>query len=237
MDVRNWSPARVGDTAQRLTHDIGRRASEMVESGRDGWDTVARLPEDARANYQRHVEPRARRAGVGVLELGQALIAVAVAVPRLVSKSLTIARVLTERAEAASRRGHEVAEKTREFAHAVPPSAREIRSRRWRVVGWLSLGFAGGFAAGWIVGDARGLAAQARDDEQARRHASVVALKDAGKAAPAVAGVGIGVGVGEPGSADHPDGAGGAAVANDDATQPQHPAVRTSLRSTSADGG
>lgn len=178
---RTISPAKISATARRLTRSASRQASDLAEAGKERWEEVAQLPDDLRAHYRQHVEPRARRASIGVLEIAQAVLAVGVAVPRLVAQALTIARVLTERAEVVQQRGHALSERARELAHAVPPSTRQVRTRRWKVAGWLTLGFTGGFVAGWIACDARGLAARARDEEQALRHAQVVALNDSGR--------------------------------------------------------
>lgn len=175
------SAATITSTARRLSQEASRRAGDLADVGRERWEGITQLPDDVRSHYEHHVEPRARRAGIGALEVAQALLAVGVAVPRLVARALKIARVLTEQAESAQQRGHDLAERARDLAHSVPPSARFARSRRWKAFGWITLGFVGGFIAGWVAGDARGLAARARDEEQALRHARVVALNDAGR--------------------------------------------------------
>lgn len=179
MSPRTISATRVTTTARRLGDEVTRRGSEMVDVARHGARHVADIPDELRSQYEHHVEPRARKAGVGLLEVAQALLAVGVAVPRLVARALTIARSLTEHAEVAQRRGHEIAERARDFAHAVPPSKRHRRHQRLHAAGWLSLGLAGGFAAGWVAADLRDRAAQARDQEQMLRHAHLVALDDA----------------------------------------------------------
>ncbi len=160
-------------------------AGEVPEQLQQVPDRIQRLPahvEHARAVVEDRLElaePYVRRGGIGLLSAAQALIGVAVALPRLVARSLTIARILAERAEIAQERGQQFADRARDLAHRVEPSRRQQRRRRLRGALLVSAGFAVGFVLGWIMADGKGLAAREQDRETAAGHAAEVARRDA----------------------------------------------------------
>ncbi len=168
--------------ARRRTTDVRAIASELRDRGADVFEAIPDRLEQARDVVRDRVddlEPAARRTGVGVLTAAQALLAVGIAIPRLMARAVRVARILTERAEYVADRGHDLSERAREAAHALEPSRRDRRRRRLRATGLIMSGFGIGFAVGWIMGDARGLAARAAAHDEAEAHAREVALADA----------------------------------------------------------
>ncbi len=166
----------------RRRTDVRTIASDLRERGVDVFESIPDRFEQARNVVRDRVddlEPAARRTGVGVLTLAQALLAVGIAIPRLMARAVRVARILTERAEYVADRGHHWSERAREAAHALEPSRRDQRRRRLRATGLVMGGFGIGFAVGWIMGDARGLAARAAAQDEADAHAREVALADA----------------------------------------------------------
>ncbi len=160
----------VADSVQHGGRWLAARAEELPDQFAEVRQTTRRRVDE--------LEPYATRARIGVLEVAQALIAVVLAVPRLVVRALSVTRVLAEQAEHAADRGHRLAERARDAAHSVEPSRRQRRRRRARETLLVGGGFGVGFVVGWIVGDARGLAAQAEVESLAQQHARHVAETD-----------------------------------------------------------
>lgn len=121
------------------------------------------------------LEPRRRRAQVGVLGAAQQLLTAVLILPRILVRVLgAVADVtdrlagpgqeLTARARAAAEigadRGAELADRARELATALPVRAEVVtprtrRRRRLTLIGVLAAGFSAGATVGWLLGRRR----------------------------------------------------------------------------------
>lgn len=193
--------ADVPERAREVGGELRGRVTDIVgEVSHRVADATSAMPDRATA----------RRAGIGVLEIAQAVLGVVIAVPRMITRALTIARALTERAEVLAERGHELSQRAREVAHAVEPSRRDRRRHRLGAVGLVAAGFGAGFAAGWFAAERRARAEREHDAEQARAHAAMVRASDLAADDPETAGGERGTRrltpVEQPRTADGPDG-------------------------------
>lgn len=129
--LREW----VGDPRERVA-EVRERASEVRERAEE-------LQED--------LEPLLRRGAIQVLTLAQALLSVLMTVPRLIVRALGVTARLADRTERARETGHELSERARDLAHALPMS-RKMRWKRRTKTSLIMLGAFGiGFVVGWFV--------------------------------------------------------------------------------------
>ncbi len=130
---------RVGDPRER--------AEELREAAIEAAETARERAED--------LQPLVRRCAANVLQVFHGLLGVLLVVPRLMVSGLGALADLVDRAEVAGEKGrekgHELAERARDAAHAVPPSRRMRWKRRCTNAGLVGGGFAIGFAVGWFA--------------------------------------------------------------------------------------
>lgn len=121
------------------------------------------------------LEPRRRRAQVGVLTAAQQLVTALLILPRILVRLLGAVADVTDRlagpsqeltararaaAEVGADRGAELADRARDLAAALPVraevvTARSRRRRRLTILGVLAAGFSAGAALGWVLGRRR----------------------------------------------------------------------------------
>ncbi len=128
------------DELRDRAEDLRDRAEDVSTAVRDGVDDLG---------------PLLRRTVINVLEAFQAVLRVVLALPRLAVKLLGLLRVAAVHAEDARERGHELTERARDRARAIPPSRRGRWANRARTVGLFGGGFAAGAAVGWLLASRR----------------------------------------------------------------------------------
>lgn len=129
-----------------------------LEELRDRAEELRDRAEDASSAVRDGIEdlgPLVRRTAINVLEAFQAILRVALALPRLAVKLLGLLRVAAVHAEDARERGHELSERARDRARAIPPSRRGRWANRARTAGVFGGGFAIGAAVGWLLAGRR----------------------------------------------------------------------------------
>lgn len=128
------------DELRDRAEDLRDRAEDASTAVRDGIDDLG---------------PLVRRTAINLLEAFQAILRVAMALPRVALKLLGLLRVAAVHAEDARERGHELTERARDRARAIPPSRRGRWANRARTAGLFGGGFAVGAAVGWMLASRR----------------------------------------------------------------------------------
>lgn len=181
------------DDAHRLLRD----ARKLGGGARDQWSQAATRFDAVRGDVAttwrdgvKRAEPAIERSSVALLRTFQVVVAMLIAIPALIAKSLRIARITARQIEDSLDRGQtlygqardrtdNVREQLLTAAHALPRSRRDTRMQRFTTASWLVGGFGAGVAVGWFAHDLRQRRLQAAVDEQARLHAQHVAELDA----------------------------------------------------------
>lgn len=128
------------DELRDRAEDLRDRAEDASSAVRDGIDDLG---------------PLVRRTAINLLEAFQAILRVALALPRVALKLLGLLRVAAVHAEDARERGHELTERARDRARAIPPSRRGRWANRARTAGIFGGGFAAGATVGWLLASRR----------------------------------------------------------------------------------
>ena len=149
LDLRDRATDLAQDV-QKRSKDLRKRSQKAAKQTRELTAEAVDRAEDLRDRAE-DLEPLMRKLAIDVLTAFRALIGVLMVIPRLVVRGLGIFQDLIDRSEVAREKGHELSERARDAAHAVPMS-RGMR-RRHRL--WTALlvggGFVVGFATGWIL--------------------------------------------------------------------------------------
>lgn len=167
------------NTARTQISEIAGRVGSAREDVASSWrETVSRA------------EPAVDRSSIALLRAFQIVLAVILAIPALVTKSLRIARIATRQIEDSLDRGQawygqaqdrsdDVREQILSSIHALPRSRRDIRRQRIKSMSGVVGAFGAGLALGWFAHEYRRRHLQIAADEQAQLHAQHVAELDA----------------------------------------------------------